>query len=166
MDNLSTANSTDITSQIGALELGDNLESHDDGALESAGAYLNPPPQPTQVRTGCGLPLTLACRIDDGALLLASETIMSGPPPTARSGGCTILRGSCATDGALELGDHLESHSDGVLEAHMADSSAPTFYCYITKMQCIDDGALEAAGANVANPTGLGCKTQPAMCGY
>jgi hypothetical protein len=139
MDNLSTA-STDITSQIGALELGDNLESHDDGVLESAGAYLNPPPQPTQVRTGCGLPPTIvACRIDDSgleaaganvalggtptafpmcgppvtayplcprigddALLRAAETTMSGQPPTAHSGGCTILRGSCATDGVLE----------------------------------------------------------------
>jgi hypothetical protein len=37
MDNLSTA-STDISSQVGALELGDNLESHDDSMLEKAGS--------------------------------------------------------------------------------------------------------------------------------
>jgi hypothetical protein len=36
MDNLSTVSSTDITSQIGALELDEHLESHGDGALEAA----------------------------------------------------------------------------------------------------------------------------------
>jgi hypothetical protein len=35
MDNLSTT-ITDITSQIGALELDDHLESHGDGALEAS----------------------------------------------------------------------------------------------------------------------------------
>jgi len=39
MDNLSTG-STDITSQIGALELGDRLASHNDGVLEAAGTTL------------------------------------------------------------------------------------------------------------------------------
>jgi hypothetical protein len=34
MDNLSTA-SNEISNQIGALELGDNLESRSDGALEA-----------------------------------------------------------------------------------------------------------------------------------
>jgi len=139
MDNLSTV-STDISSQIGALELGGYVEGCGDDALESAGAYLNPPPGPTQVRTGCGIPPTIvACRIDDGALeaaganlalggtptafpmcgppvtaypicprigddalLRAAETTMSVQPATAHSGGCTILRGSCATDGVLE----------------------------------------------------------------
>jgi hypothetical protein len=42
MDNLSTA-STDITSMIGALELGDHLESYGDGVLEAAGT-MGPPP--------------------------------------------------------------------------------------------------------------------------
>ena len=37
MDNISTT-LTDMTSQIGALELGGHLESHNDGALEYAGA--------------------------------------------------------------------------------------------------------------------------------
>jgi hypothetical protein len=36
MNNLSTAASTDISSQIGALEVGDDLTSHDDGVLEMA----------------------------------------------------------------------------------------------------------------------------------
>ena len=40
MDNLSTANSTDISNMIGALELGDRLASHNDGVLEAAGATL------------------------------------------------------------------------------------------------------------------------------
>jgi hypothetical protein len=51
----------------------------------------------------------------------------------------TTLTDMTSQIGALELGDNLESHSDG---------------------------ALEAAGANSAQPTGLGCKTQPAICGY
>ena len=86
MDNLSIASSTDITSQIGALELGGYMEGCGDDALESAGAYLNPPPGPTQVRTGCGIPPTIvACRIDDGALEAA---LASGPPATIVNGGC------------------------------------------------------------------------------
>jgi hypothetical protein len=36
MDNLSPAACTDMSSLIGALELDDHLESHGDGALESA----------------------------------------------------------------------------------------------------------------------------------
>jgi hypothetical protein len=36
MNNLSTVSSTDISSQIGALELDDHLESYGDGARESA----------------------------------------------------------------------------------------------------------------------------------
>jgi hypothetical protein len=42
MDNLSTANSTDISSLIGALELGGHLDSQDDGALEAAGIMGDP----------------------------------------------------------------------------------------------------------------------------
>jgi hypothetical protein len=38
MDNLST----EISSQIGALELSDYLESQDDGVLEAAGAAIGP----------------------------------------------------------------------------------------------------------------------------
>jgi hypothetical protein len=40
MSNLSTANSTDISSLIGALELNDRLTSIDDGVLETAGASV------------------------------------------------------------------------------------------------------------------------------
>jgi hypothetical protein len=105
MDNLSTVSSTDISSRIGALELGDNLESHDDGVLESAGAYLNPPPQPTQVRTGCGIPPTIvACRIDDGALESAGAYLNPPPQPTQARTGCGLpLTLVCRIDdGALE----------------------------------------------------------------
>jgi hypothetical protein len=50
MDNLST--STDISSQIGALELSDHLESHDDGVLETAaGTSFGPPPHTIACRT-------------------------------------------------------------------------------------------------------------------
>jgi hypothetical protein len=55
MDNLSTA-STDISSQIGALELGDHLESYGDGVLE-ASTTAGP------VTYNCGWPTrTPACR--------------------------------------------------------------------------------------------------------
>jgi hypothetical protein len=60
--------------------------------------------------------------------------------------------------GALELGEHLESHGDGVLEATMAGPALTTAMC-----PRIDDGALEAAGANVAlGPTiPPSCPLQP-----
>jgi hypothetical protein len=47
--------------------------------------------------------------------------------------------------GALELGDHLASHGDSVLEATMAGPALTTAMC-----PRIDDGVLEAAGANTA----------------
>jgi hypothetical protein len=69
--------------------------------------------------------------------------------------------------GALELGDHLTSLDDYVLEASAFGFAGPKTHDFgIGCTTRISDGALEAAGANVANPTGLGCKTQPAMCGY
>jgi hypothetical protein len=56
--------------------------------------------------------------------------------------------------GALELGDHLESYSDGALEnaAHAVDPF--TSHCNQTVMRpmCVSDSVLEAAGANVAGP--------------
>ena len=116
MEHLST--STDISNQIGALELSGQPESYADGALESAGRYLNPLPQPTQMHSCI---LTFVCRIDDGALEAAGANmaLMCGPPVTQ--------------------------------------------YPFCPR---IGDDALEAAGANEAQPTGLICKTQPAMCGY
>jgi hypothetical protein len=48
MNNLSAPSSTDISSQIGALELGDHLTSPgDDGALETAGVTANGGPTTT-----------------------------------------------------------------------------------------------------------------------
>jgi hypothetical protein len=46
MNNLSTAASTDINSQIGALELSDRLASHDDGALLRAVTNEGPTASP------------------------------------------------------------------------------------------------------------------------
>ena len=58
--NLSAPSSTDISSQIGALELGDHLESYADGALESAGASMAL--GPTLGDFGCGaVPRTNYC---------------------------------------------------------------------------------------------------------
>jgi hypothetical protein len=60
MDNLSTT-STDIIKQIGALESGDNLESHDDGALEAAGEFAGPPTAQTTPKGGCTFMCTIRC---------------------------------------------------------------------------------------------------------
>jgi hypothetical protein len=49
MNNLSTATSTDISCLIGAFELGDPMDSHSDSALEEAGISLAGP-TPTQPR--------------------------------------------------------------------------------------------------------------------
>jgi hypothetical protein len=107
MDNLSTI--TDISSQIGALELGDYLTYCDDGvletaahasvgptmgnctvvrmycvsdnALEAAGANMALGGTPTAFPI-CGSPVTqypLCPRIGDDALLRAGETVMAAP---------------------------------------------------------------------------------------
>jgi hypothetical protein len=53
-----------ISSMIGALELGDNLESHDDGALEA----------------------TRCCPISDGALEMAGGSMALAPTSIAICG--------------------------------------------------------------------------------
>jgi len=74
MNNLSTATSTDTSCLIGALELGDHMDSHSDSALEEAGVRLAGP-TPTQPRMLGG-----AC-VSDGALEAAGAT-MNQPPRT------------------------------------------------------------------------------------
>jgi len=76
MNNLSTANSTGITSQIGALELDDHLESYGDGALEAAGEFGGPPTAQTKLQGGCTYMCTLHC-IGDGALEAAGATTIA-----------------------------------------------------------------------------------------
>ena len=71
MNNLSTVNSTDITSQIGALELGGYLEIHSDGVLETAGMNAFGP----TVDTGTCPPYCR--RIGDGALEAAGATTIA-----------------------------------------------------------------------------------------
>jgi hypothetical protein len=106
MDNLSTT-SIDISNQIGALELGDNLESHGDGVLEAAGASIGH----TEILQACP---TRLC-VGDGVLEAAasassmpSNDVTCGKPPT-------IYR--CIGDGALEsaganvnLAPHTQMH--------------------------------------------------------
>jgi len=75
---------TNITSQIGAFELGDNLESHNDGALESAGEFAGPSPVRTLPQGGC-YPPTSFC-ISDSALETAGVTMALAP--TMRVEGC------------------------------------------------------------------------------
>ena len=85
MDNLSTV-STDITSQIGALELGGYLEIHSDGVLETAGMNAFGP----TVDTGTCPPYCR--RIGDGALEAAGADVAIGPaPPTHVAAGCPTL---------------------------------------------------------------------------
>jgi hypothetical protein len=70
MNNLSTPSSTDITSQIGALELGDYLESCGDDVLEAAVFASNQPnTNPRQY---------LTC-VADGALEAAGASMALGP---------------------------------------------------------------------------------------
>jgi hypothetical protein len=65
--------------------------------------------------------------------------------------------------GALELSDHLESHSDGVLEATMGPHSGRTMVpCTIT--QCIGDGTLESAGAESALMPTYSCNGPTFVC--
>jgi len=82
MDNLSTA-SNDISSQIGALELGDNLEIHGDCALEAAGEF-GPGPARTTPQGGCTI-----YRCIGNAALEAAGAI--GPSPTITSGCPTLI---------------------------------------------------------------------------
>jgi hypothetical protein len=74
MDHLSTG--AGIGSQIGALELGDHLESHSDGALLRAVETTMSVPQPT----AGGCTISPYCRgIGDGALESAGASMALGP---------------------------------------------------------------------------------------
>jgi hypothetical protein len=115
MNNLSTANSTDITSQIGALELGDHLESYGDGVLETAG----------EVNSGTTYTTCGATRMCRGALELGdhpecySDGVLEGfggvsmNPRTSvqQCGTGTTFPGRCIRDGALEAVSHLSPTS-------------------------------------------------------
>jgi hypothetical protein len=88
MNNLSAPSSTDISSQIGALELSDHLESHGDGVLETAAAS---PGTPTQYQF-----CTMHCvgddptSRDDGVLEKAAHVSIgvTGVPNCTRHGIC------------------------------------------------------------------------------
>jgi hypothetical protein len=88
MNNLSAPSSTDISSQIGALELNASLESHGDGVLETAAAS---PGTPTQYQF-----CTMHCvgdnlaRRDDGVLEKAAHVSIgvTGVPNCTRHGIC------------------------------------------------------------------------------
>ena len=89
MNNLSTASSTDISSQIGALELSASLESHSDGVRETAAAS---PGTPTQYQF-----CTMHCvgddlaSDDDGVLEKAAHLSVgvTGVPNCTRHGICS-----------------------------------------------------------------------------
>jgi hypothetical protein len=96
MNNLSTAG-TDISSQIGAFELGDHLESYGDGVLERAGDTSVGPTE-----TNCGRNPTLVFRcVSDGALETAGATVAVGPTQVNCGRNPTIVI-RCVSDGALE----------------------------------------------------------------
>jgi hypothetical protein len=111
MNNLSTPSNTDISSQIGALELSDHMEkNHSDGALEEAGMSMGDTTKvPTRPRpfgpcisdsalevagasvgnpTGLGCPTVYRC-IGDSALEAAGAAI--GPSPTIYAGCPTLI---------------------------------------------------------------------------
>lgn len=68
---------TDIGSQIGALELDDHLESYGDGVLESAGEFGGPPTAQTKLQGGCTNMCTFRC-IGDGALEIVADKTLLG----------------------------------------------------------------------------------------
>jgi hypothetical protein len=68
--------------------------------------------------------------------------------------------------GALELGDHMESPGDGVLETAFGGPPPNTGQTMICRTmfpgQCISDGALESFGAAIGTPAtavSTGCST-------
>ena len=65
-----------ISSMIGALELGDNLAGHNDGALEAAGEFAGPSPVRTTPQGACW-PRTQFC-ISDSALEMAGANVTFG----------------------------------------------------------------------------------------
>jgi hypothetical protein len=69
--------------------------------------------------------------------------------------------------GALELGDHLESYSDGALESVVASIGVTALAQYCTRAVCVSDGALESAGTNAQPGThgfGTTMPLRPACC--
>jgi hypothetical protein len=73
MNNLSTAANTDISSLIGALELGDHLAGHGDDVLETFALGGTQ----TRMAVAACIPMTVRC-VSDGAL----EATMAGPALT------------------------------------------------------------------------------------
>jgi hypothetical protein len=90
MDSLSA----DLSSRIGALELGDTLENYRDGALEASASGLGMTVSPA------ACPITQVCRIDDAALEAFSANL--GPVPTMVAYGCRPTNFRCVSDGSLE----------------------------------------------------------------
>jgi hypothetical protein len=88
-----------ISSQIGAFELGDNLGGYGDGVLEAAGEFAGPSPNRTQLQGGCTQMCTFRC-IGDAALEAAGANVAIGPSVGACRPPPTLLR--CVSDSALE----------------------------------------------------------------
>ena len=82
MNNLFAPSSTDISSQIGALELSDHMDNQSDGALEEAGMSMGDTQRPT-------MPRPFGNCISDGALEAAGAAI--GPSPTIYAGCPTLI---------------------------------------------------------------------------
>jgi hypothetical protein len=89
MNNLSTVNTTDITSLIGALELGDHAAGLGDNVLE-ASAFDFAGPRTHDFGIGC------TTRISDGALEAAGASVAG---PTQGAGHCySSPRGGATVD--------------------------------------------------------------------
>ena len=151
MDHLST--SADISGRIGALELGDTLESHGDGALEAAGADLSPQP----ITNSLSCIRTFRC-IGDGALESAAGAIMGGGPmqPTNPFAHCPatihgVIGSPCAGDGELETAAMGLNPTQPVTNPIRFCMTNPIKFCMQTS-GCIGDGELEAAAGMGLNP--------------
>ena len=86
MNNLSTTNSPDISSLIGAFELGDHLEIYGDGILEAVGTTMAGPP--TMKGGGYGCTAMIRCP-SDGALEAAADLAL-GPFPAPNTNTPTV----------------------------------------------------------------------------
>jgi hypothetical protein len=156
-DNLSTA--AGIGDHIGALEWGDHLTGHADGVLESAGAneLAGPPTGPRWKIMD-----NLSTAADIGSFIGALEWDDNMPSDST-------LERAAAGPGPLTLPTNpviCHRIDDGVLEAAaLADHGATQVRCTQVQVNCVSDGALEAAGmtANLNPPpthilVGLRCQ--------
>jgi len=116
MDNLSTISSTDITNQIGALELGGDWEHRNDGALEGVAGLA---PTHHLCPTVGSICTTAACPYDsDSALEATAANLAPATYPVPYTVCCARI-----DDGALEAA----GAKPEIAPSSQQNSCVPTF---------------------------------------